>query len=212
MASSRNSRDLEAEALDALRINRPILRQTFAGQAVLALLFTAVVLFVILSGVTRAQQRPILRAILQTVPIAPAFIAFLLGYLQWRANRHEVSFDKYYDRLDKTNAAFDGWRTVALPVGSEELRSHKYTMFIFSELDTLEYVLEKYKLGFVRRELAERAIRGFTSRCRDQDEVLGREFRTATLYWIGTNEGNQVAHGYHETTRRVVRFIVSRSQ
>lgn len=130
-------------------------------------------------------------------------ITFSLAYLQWRAGRQEASFERYYDRLDIANRKFDASMTAEAKDSPEKLKCHLYTMFTFAELDNLEYVLEKYKLGYVRQELAERAVRAFRSRCEDNVR-----FCHEALLWIGADEGQEKAKGYERSTREIVRHII----
>jgi hypothetical protein len=129
-------------------------------------------------------------------------LVLVLGYLQWREIQHETSYDRYYDRLAGVNDRFNAYRVDALADDDAERRSHLNTMFIFGELDVLEYMLGKRRLGYVRAELAERAIRSFRSRCADP------QFCTDVLYWIGREEGRQVARGYERVTRETARLII----
>lgn len=39
----------------------------------------------------------------EAIPALIGLVAFFFGYLQWRAGRHEVSMDKYYERLEIAN-------------------------------------------------------------------------------------------------------------
>ena len=88
---------------------------------------------------------------------------------QWLAARHESSLDKYYDRLDVANRRYDAWRTSCLKkeADPEELQVHLYEYFVYSELDNLEYIMEKYRLGYVEHELVGRAMKHFVARCEE---------------------------------------------
>ena len=129
-------------------------------------------------------------------------LVLVLGYLQWREIRHEISYDRYYDRLAGVNERFNAYRLDALAGDPAEKRSHLNTMFVFGELDLLEYMLGKRRLGYVREELAERAIRSFRSRCGDPN------FCRDVLYWVGRHEGDQRARGYERVTREAARLII----
>jgi hypothetical protein len=104
---------------------------------------------------------------------AAALGALLLGYQQWKEARHESSMEKYYERLDLPNR-----RTSApvysmmkeIPNGTDESEPARM-MYVYLELDNLEYVIEKYKLGYMRPKQACRGLRTFQRRC------LAPEFR-----------------------------------
>lgn len=175
----------------------PLLRRFGTGTVVLlvALIFTMRIGSEILSGELRWPD---------ILTVLAGFVIFSVGYLQWRAVRQEITFDKFYDKLDVANKRFDAWRIERLKSDHEKLEDHLHTMFFFAELDNLEYVIEKYQLGYVKRELAERAMRTFESRCVEE------RFRSCALYFLGAEEGEQVARGFQRTTRMVVRHMCHR--
>jgi hypothetical protein len=126
---------------------------------------------------------------------------FIVSYFQWQLARHEISFDKFYEKLNITNQTINA-------CGLKEARDHAgeidhlRNMRVFAQLDTLEYVLGKYRLGFVEFDLVDRAIRTFRSDC----DIPW--FAEKVLHWIGRTEGEQVAKGYHGETRKAARYIV----
>jgi hypothetical protein len=71
-------------------------------------------------------------------------------------------------------------------------------MFVFSELNNLEYILEKRRLGYANMDLVGRAMRHFVERCRHED------FRKAAHYLV------DIA-GYQDTIKTVVKNLVSRA-
>ncbi len=188
--------------------NTPFLRRGWLKT--LIVVFTASVIFTVLSrfGGFSKQQ------LFQVATIVAAITTTGLAAFQWRAARHETSFDKYYDRLERANTSFNVHSVhlkkdePADPSGDlskHPIARHNFTMFVFAELDNLEYALEKFKLGYIRRELVERAIRTFSSRC-----VENQSFREECTVWIGTDADNEGrAKGYHDTTRDAVRRIVT---
>jgi len=107
--------------------------------------------------------------------------AFLVAFQQWRAARKEATLEKYYERLDVAN------RRKEVLDGVDH-----FDMYVFAELDNLEYVIEKYKLGYISPEQAFRGLRAFRSRCEHPD------FRERALRWVGRA-------GYMEDTEGVVR-------
>ncbi|MDP9375676.1 MAG: hypothetical protein M3Q65_25150 [Chloroflexota bacterium] len=111
--------------------------------------------------------------------LATALIAFAglgLGYQQWRAARHEISLDKYYERLNLANQRLNDWTAArALYYRNEILQpeaeqdaqkaEHERFMYVCVELDNLEYAVQKYRNGFMSAELAHRALQTFRERC-----------------------------------------------
>jgi hypothetical protein len=81
----------------------------------------------------------------------------VIAYRQWISARQEISIDKYYDRLDSSNQ-----KLALLGVPPRELH-------VYAELDKLEYVTVKYKLGYLPPELALRAFQNFEGHCRAED-------------------------------------------
>jgi hypothetical protein len=108
-----------------------------------------------------------------------AVCAFILGYQQWLDGRRETSFDKYYERLDGADRRLENWPAAQAMLNqfwggglkSDDFQRYNY---IWVELDNLEYMLEKYKLGYVRADHALRAVETFASRCESSEfrEVL----------------------------------------
>ncbi|HYZ62049.1 MAG TPA: hypothetical protein VE650_06300 [Acetobacteraceae bacterium] len=133
-------------------------------------------------------------------------VAFGIGLVQWRAARYEASFEKYYDRLKLANDRFDEARKSILkqPAEAQPLQDHLYTMFVFAELDNLEYILEKHCLRYVHRDLVHRSLRHFSARCRDRDG--GARFRAEVYRWVGRQGDNEEA-GYQERTRKVASYL-----
>jgi hypothetical protein len=96
--------------------------------------------------------------------------ALLIGYWQWGKARHETSMDKYYERLNIANGRQDGDQTqvrdMMKPSHPELAEEHpEILMYVYAELDNLEYVIEKYRLGYMNAEQACRGLRTFQLRC-----------------------------------------------
>jgi hypothetical protein len=129
---------------------------------------------------------------LQPVPWSQAFTAVLslaiaiIAYRQWKAARHEISIDKYYDRLEVANKRLEAVQTDKL---SPE------DMHVFAELDKLEYVIAKYEYGFMSPLLALRALNNFKGLWMDR-----RGFRGKASHWVDKAS-------YREITRLVVRKV-----
>ena len=113
----------------------------------------------------------------QVPALVLAFAAFVIGFPQWRAVRHEISMDKFYDRLNVANQRLHEWpaaralycNNLRLETDDQEAPQEKAEyerfMYVCMELDNLEYALEKYRLGYMKPELARRALRTFRDRC-----------------------------------------------
>jgi len=83
--------------------------------------------------------------------------ALAVAYIEWLLARRESSMDKFYERLRIAN---DYRRSVKDPdLGIAEDR-----LYVYSELDNLEYVIERYRFGYMSAALALRGIRTFQSR------------------------------------------------
>jgi hypothetical protein len=134
---------------------------------------------------------------LERVSWSQAFTAILslgiaiIAYRQWRGARHEISIDKYYDRLESANKRL------------EVLETDKPTaedMHAFAELDKLEYVIVKYEYGYISPVLALRALKNFHGLCIDR-----KGFSEKASHWV-----HQAS--YREITRRVAKAVCEECQ
>ncbi|MBV8846778.1 MAG: hypothetical protein JO307_28550 [Bryobacterales bacterium] len=108
--------------------------------------------------------------------------AFLIGYNQWRSAKQETSLERYYERLKIANEARNSLTDADHP--------DPMHMYAFTELDNLEYVLQKYQLGYMAAEHALRGVKTFNSR------LTGvRRFDDAV-----NSLGDVVNHGYQQGT------------
>jgi hypothetical protein len=133
--------------------------------------------------------------------------AVVLGLGQYRAQRHENSVDRQYDRIALGNQMLLAWEAVrpdreapylgtdALPGESKLARMH-YEFFAYTELDNLEYAVEKYRHGYMREPLANRALAHFAGR-------LEVERFHATV------EANYRSAPYSPDTRRLIESMLS---
>lgn len=125
--------------------------------------------------------------------------ALLLGYQQWRAARNELSMERYYERLDLADRRLDNWPSARdmvkhfWPTAIDQA-SYECSMYVYVELDNLEYVIEKYKLGYISPEQALRGLRTFQSRC------ISTEFRELAQEYV------KLA-GYQSTTEEIVNNV-----
>jgi|GEM_PF-5137715 len=119
--------------------------------------------------------------------------SFLLAFQQWDAARYEASLDKYYERLDLSNTRFEKLDDV-----------DGYIMYIFMEIDNLEYIIEKYKWAYVSKVQAFRALKTFYAHCRDinqknQHGVI-ESMNDLAEYWVEKA-------GYMNSTTSVIKKV-----
>jgi hypothetical protein len=110
----------------------------------------------------------------------------IIAYRQWRAARHEISIDKYYDRLEVANKRLEAVH-IDKPTPED--------MHVFAELDKLEYVIAKYEYGYMSPVLALRALNNFRGLCMDR-----RGFREQASQWV-------TKASYRSITRLVVNQV-----
>jgi hypothetical protein len=108
--------------------------------------------------------------------------AVLVGTQQFAASRNEVSLDKFYDHLQVTNDRLEEYRAtrefVGLLFGTtgnliDDDEFHR-RMYVYRELDNLEYSIAKYRIGFMSRDNANRSMRTFKARCVVSEEFCWR--------------------------------------
>ncbi len=131
---------------------------------------------------------------------AIALIATILGLQQWSAARNEISLDKFYERLEVLNKTLDACklaRDFAGPWFGESSLSgddrYERTMYVYREIDNLEYSIAKYKIGFMSSPNALRCLRTFRARCRTSEE-----FCVLAMHCVSANLG------YDAETKTVV--------
>ena len=144
---------------------------------------------------------------LDVITAVIALGALGLGFHQWCASRNEISLDRFYDRLEVTNRILDERKEVrsfAGPWHSVEGSKNQHdedviyhtSMYVYRELDNLEYAIAKYKLGYMSPENALRSLRTFRGRCNSSPE-----FRVLALMCAKANEG------YDSITQEVVKKV-----
>jgi hypothetical protein len=133
--------------------------------------------------------------------------AVLLAAWQWRAQRREVSLEAYFARLDVPNErrlayyekVIDAIDKAAERPALARAIEQFYIFYMYAELDNLEYAMTKYVNGGMASDLAERAVRTFTTRC-----AQSRDFQeTAAMAVQGS--------GYSEAFEELVTEIVQRA-
>lgn len=161
------------------------------------LLFLIAVLIALIMGfhISKPDSR-----LPEALTAVAALSTILLAYSQWSEARHEASFEKYFDRQEIANRKMEReGEKEGQDAGWESL----FNMLVFAELDNLEYVSEKYKLGYIKPELALRAVRHFYARC--IDDYRGEKFLERAKQWV------QVI-SYEETTRTIVGNVVPQAE
>ena len=99
--------------------------------------------------------------------------------------------DKFYDRLDRANALYkdpEVKKEMSFPSGPESTM----LLYVCTELDNLEYVVEKYRIGYIGEEQACRGLKTFQERC-----IRSRRFQEIARARV--HEGD-----YTTTTAKVV--------
>ena len=111
---------------------------------------------------------------------------------QWLDARQEISNERFYERLHVTNSRYLGhpaarelvnhfWVGISGPSTDRHVRRSDFekTYYVYLEIDNIEYMIERYRKGYVDEELLRRALRTFISRCESREfvqlaKVLGK--------------------------------------
>ena len=93
----------------------------------------------------------------ELIGVVVAAGVLLITYVEWMLGRRESSMDKFYERLEIAN---DHRNQIA----DVDMRMPDTERYIFTELDNLEYVIERYRFGFMSPTLALRGVNTFASR------------------------------------------------
>ena len=156
----------------------------------MTLLASVALLTLALSG----RYRPAAESVAAFGTIFVTLLAVVFGLLQWHAARKETSLDTFYERLESTNRFLDDWeeaRPFAGPWPDADDRDdakreagYRQKMYVYRELDNLEYAIAKYRIGFMSDESAYRSLRTFQWRCH-----CDPRFCALVLECIGENQG-----------------------
>lgn len=127
-----------------------------------------------------------------------AFGALIFGFQQWNESKNETSIDRYYERLTLTNSKLTDSRGLCqmFPHFWEENDFEK-TLYVYLELDNLEYAITKYHYGYMHTFIAYRSLLTFISRCQSAEFL--KLAKTCVKGSIG----------YHEMTQIVVNNIAN---
>jgi hypothetical protein len=129
---------------------------------------------------------------------------FLVGYFQWHAARREQSLERFYDRIKEATQPISDYEMERWKNDPLERKIHLLNMRVFFQLDNLEYILEKYRRGYVDWDVVDRAVRTFRAECKD------KSFTMRLLDWIGRTDEEQQAEGTPKYVRSAARLIALR--
>lgn len=190
-----------ADLIATRKIHAPAFWRTRRGR--LALLLGALVLTGIGSVLYQwwVTTRPASSNLPNGAQLGTALVAAIaagFAYYQWTDARREASIDKFYDRLSLVNERYYAWLHARALVdhfwaGTDE-PAFQRAMYVYVELDNLEYMITRYQLGYVPDALLRRAARTFKSRCQSAGFAgLAAELVSGA--------------GYQEVTGDVVSFL-----
>ncbi|MBW3634593.1 MAG: hypothetical protein KY456_16360 [Chloroflexi bacterium] len=197
-------REAERELHDAGIWRSPI--GHYSGHLTIAAV-VAVLLVAILAVANRSPDAPDSQGVISD--LAAGILgagALWLGLQQFRLARNEVSLDKFYDRLDITNCRLEASADTRSLVdcweenGQDNERTFARKMYVYRELDNLEYAIAKYRIGFMQPDNAYRALRTFRSRC-----SAGPDFCTIARRAV-VDKPEVDKRGYDNQTIAVVKY------
>jgi hypothetical protein len=126
------------------------------------------------------------------ISAAVGITTIVAAFAYWQSGRYEAATDRYYDRINLANTRY------------EKLSPDAYLMYMFMEVDNLEWVIEKYKWGYITPEQAFRGLKLFYTHCREIQERVpsGTKLPLSQLADAWVDKG-----GYLTTTCRVVKSV-----
>jgi hypothetical protein len=153
---------------------------------------------------------------------ATAVLFAIVGLWQWRSGRHEASLDRFYERLALANElvleAYESAARARQAGPGDDLATkvaeNVFRYYVYTEIDNLEYAIEKYRKGFMDERLAFRALRSFQDRCKNRKlavspKELEKEFAEIVRRILkdATRTGKD-GFSYNELTLKVVRAVI----
>jgi hypothetical protein len=102
----------------------------------------------------------------------------LVAVLQWRAGLAEKAFDALYQRIALANEMWLKSHEALTKAEDGDDAERKqanelYRFFVFTEIDSLEYAIRRYRFGMgMNEDIANRAVRHFRDRCERQPDFL----------------------------------------
>ncbi len=180
---------------------RPTGRLWVFGTVAALLLPVSILAAVVVSRLTEASLPASLAPFL-------TFEILLLGLWQWRAQRSEISLDRYFDRLELANKYrleyfgkyAEACATDGAVQGEDRQRAVQqfYFFYVFTEIDSLEYAARRYHYGYMPDDLAERAVLTFENRCRH-----------SPAFWVAANE---LTTAYPKDIKDLIEIALARTK
>lgn len=112
----------------------------------------------------------------QQLTLLIAVLAFVGGFYQWREQRRENSMDKWYSRLENGNKMLSEnpeARELIRPIidKSESPEKEKALVWVFNEIDNLEYGLNKFNEGYLSQKQFRVVVDAFENRCKSREFI-----------------------------------------
>ncbi|WP_143272014.1 hypothetical protein [Azospirillum brasilense] len=141
----------------------------------------------------------------ELIGIITVVAGLFTGYYQWRMSRYEASLERLYERIDVSN------RRLADVINYANQDKNPYEhprlaglsvfdMWVFAELDNLEYVLEKYQFGWIKYHHVYRSLVTLKARCAADQTFCRRAIESCGI------------SGYQSSTCSVVARIVKAAE
>lgn len=110
--------------------------------------------------------------------------ALVITYSEWMLGRRESSMDRFYERLETANEHRSN------QLVHRDLKMDETERYIFTELDNLEYVIERYRFGYMSAGLARRGLNTFNSRfgIRGFEEQVATAIERGCAYNVHTRD------------------------
>jgi hypothetical protein len=186
----REERRSERHELKSGGFTRPFTTR-FKGVALVTATILVVIVFLLVAAMTDLFGGEPRADVMSAGVAAIVGVGVLItGLQQWRAARDEITLDKFYERLETSNKLLDSWQEarafVSLVPREKDVEPERYyrrVMYVYRELDNLEYGLAKYRIGNMSAENAYRCLRTFRARC------LSEEFRNLATECVRCEPG-----------------------
>ena len=163
LRETRSNRVDSVRILRKFGIRRYILAEYGAWMQTIFMIAAAIVLGIV-TWVYEARVDP------ANVTVAVLGVgAFVIGLRQFLMNQEMTSYESFYARLDIVNSRLNEWPSARSLVsqfwGKGDDETFQRMMYVYNELDNLEYWLVKYQRGFMHPDDALRGLLLFQSRC-----------------------------------------------
>lgn len=87
-----------------------------------------------------------------------------IGFNEWRSCRYENSIEKFYERLAESNKTLMDPSVSRLIFEADEVCESKAIMYVYGELDNLDYVIQKYRNWLMNAQQTQRGLTTFQER------------------------------------------------